>query len=70
MKNDPIAAFYQEIVQQQAPDENGTVNSNDVALKLKRSRPGNLNYKKIPNALRLNVIYSKKILGISFRDIS
>lgn len=35
-----------------------------------RNRPGNLTYQKISYGLRVNVIYSRKILEMSYREIS
>ena len=48
----------------------GSSTSVDETVRHKRNRPANLNYNKIPNVLRINVIYSKEILDMSFREIS
>ena len=37
---------------------------------IQRNRPGNLTYQKISYGLRVNVIYSRKILDMSYREIS
>jgi hypothetical protein len=42
----------------------------DEGMKLKRNRPSNLKYQKISNMVRINVIYSKKVLQMNFRTIS
>ena len=43
---------------------------NEVEQKLKRNRPNNLKYQKISNILRVNVIYSRKVLNMGFRNIA
>ena len=51
-------------------DDLGSWTSMKDAVKHKRNRPGNLNYSKIPNMLRINIIYSREVLKMKFRDIS
>ena len=49
---------------------NSSCSSHDAQDQPQRNRPGNLTYQKISYGLRVNVIYSRKVLDMSYREIS
>jgi hypothetical protein len=60
----------EECTENSSPLMQNDESENEVEQKLKRNRPNNLKYQKISNILRVNVIYSRKVLNMGFRNIA
>ena len=67
-QNKDNAKSTDEIISDKPLDD--TSSENDDMKGCKRNRPSNLKYHKISNVVKVNVIYSKKVLNMSFRDIA